>query len=303
MTNETIIYDDLDTSCRLDKFLGDSFSDVSRSHFQKMIENGLVLVNGETTKTKYMLKSQDEITILEEPVENIEIKPVNIPLEVLYEDNDVIVVNKPKGMVVHPAPGHYDDTLVNALMYHCKDSLSGINGQLRPGIVHRIDMDTTGSLIVAKNDDAHNKLAAQLKDHSINRIYEGIVIGNLKDSEGVIDAPIGRSPKDRKKMAVVPGKKEAITTYKVLREYNGYSYVQFKLKTGRTHQIRVHMSHIGHPLLGDALYGPEKCKYKLQGQTLHAKTLGFIHPKTNEYIEINAPLPAYFEELLNKLPQ
>ena len=298
---ETIIYDEQDKGSRLDKYLGDSFSDVSRSHFQKMISQGLILVNGEIKNSKYLLRTDDEIVILQEPVQHIEIKAVNIPLDILYEDDDVIVVNKPKGMVVHPAPGHFEDTLVNALMYHCKGSLSGINGQLRPGIVHRIDMDTTGSLIACKNDIAHNSLAEQLKIHSINRIYEGIVIGTINEEEGTIDKPIGRSPKDRKKMAIVPGKKEAITHFKVLKRFDGYTYVQFKLETGRTHQIRVHMASIGHPLLGDKVYGPEKCKFKLQGQTLHAKTLGFIHPVSNEYIEINAPLPDYFQKLLNDL--
>ena len=229
----------------------------------------------------------------------MQIQPENIPLDILYEDEDLLVVNKPKGMVVHPSAGHYTGTLVNAVMYHCKNSLSGINGEIRPGIVHRIDMDTTGSLIVCKNDESHLAIAEQIKIHSINRIYRGIVCGVVKEEEGTIHAPIGRHPIDRKKMAInEKNGKDAITHYKVLERFEKYTYMEFKLETGRTHQIRVHMASIGHPLLGDPLYSNGKSSYKLQGQTLHAMTIGFIHPKTGKYIEISAPLPEYFEKIL-----
>lgn len=293
-----VIEEPSDAGIRIDKFLASAIPDKSRSHYQKAIDNGLVLVNGKTVKSKYQTRLGDEIVISIEPVKEIDILPEDIPIDILYEDNDVIVVNKPKGMVVHPAPGHYSGTLVNALMFHCKDSLSGINGEIRPGIVHRIDMNTTGSLLVCKNDKSHNDIAAQIKVHSVNRIYKGIVIGNFKEEEGTVDAPIGRNPKDRKKMAVVPNGREAVTHFTVLEQFKGYSYVQFKLETGRTHQIRVHMAHIGHPLLGDDVYG--KPVKNLEGQTLHAQTLGFKQPTTGEYVEVNAPLPSYFEELLNK---
>ena len=296
-----IIEDISDCNLRIDKFLASVFPEKSRSHYQKAIDNGFILVNGNKVKNKYKTRLGDEIIITSEPVKEVAIEAENIPLDILYEDNDLIVVNKPKGMVVHPAPGHYSGTLVNALLYHCKDSLSGINGEIRPGIVHRIDMNTTGSLLVCKNDYAHNHIAIQIKEHSVNRIYKGIVIGNLRDMEGLIDAPIGRNPKDRKKMAVVANGKNAITHYKVLEQYKGYSLVEFKLETGRTHQIRVHMASIGHPLLGDDLYGPTKCPYKLTGQSLHAETLGFIHPVSLDYIETKAPLPDYFINLINKL--
>ncbi len=293
-----VIEDPADEGIRIDKYLATALPEKSRSHYQKAIDNGLVLVNGKNVKSKYQTRIGDEILVSIEPLKEIDILPEDIPIEVLYEDEDVIVVNKPKGMVVHPAPGHYSGTLVNALMFHCKDSLSGINGEIRPGIVHRIDMNTTGSLLVCKNDKAHNDIAAQIKVHSVNRIYKGIVLGNFKDEEGTINAPIGRNPKDRKKMAVVPNGREAVTHFKVLEQFNGYSYVEFKLETGRTHQIRVHMSHIGHPLLGDDVYG--KPVKNLIGQTLHAQTLGFIQPTTGQYVEVNAPLPAYFEDILAK---
>ena len=292
------IEDSADCGVRIDKYLAQALPEKSRSYYQKAIDSGFVLVNGKQVKSKYQTKLGDDIVVSIEPVKEIDIEPENIPIEILYEDDDVIVVNKPKGMVVHPAPGHYSGTLVNALMYHCKDSLSGINGEIRPGIVHRIDMNTTGSLLVCKNDKAHNDIAAQIKVHSVNRIYKGIVVGNFKEEEGTINAPIGRNPKDRKKMAVVSDGREAITHFKVLEQFKGYSYVQFKLETGRTHQIRVHMAHIGHPLLGDDVYG--KPVKNLQGQTLHAQTLGFIQPTTGLYVEVNAPLPEYFENLLTK---
>lgn len=293
-----IIEEPSEENIRIDKYLAENLPEKSRSYYQKAIDNGFVLVNGKQVKSKYQTKLGDEIIVSIEPVKEIDILPEDIPIEILYEDSDVIVVNKPKGMVVHPAPGHYSGTLVNALMYHCKDSLSGINGEIRPGIVHRIDMNTTGSLLVCKNDKAHNDIAAQIKVHSVNRIYKGIVVGNFKEETGTINAPIGRNPKDRKKMAVVNNGREAITHFTVLEQFKGYSYVQFKLETGRTHQIRVHMAHIGHPLVGDDVYG--KPVKGLEGQTLHAQTLGFIQPSTGEYVEVNAPLPAYFEDLLTK---
>lgn len=292
------IEDAADSGIRIDKYLASALPEKSRSYYQKAIDSGFVLVNGKQIKSKYQTKLGDEIVVSIEPVKEIDIEPEDIPIDILYEDEDVIVVNKPKGMVVHPAPGHYSGTLVNALMYHCKDSLSGINGEIRPGIVHRIDMNTTGSLLVCKNDKAHNDIASQIKVHSVNRIYKGIVVGNFKDEEGTINAPIGRNPKDRKKMAVVSDGREAITHFTVLEQFKGYSYVQFKLETGRTHQIRVHMAHIGHPLLGDDVYG--KPVKGLEGQTLHAQTLGFIQPTTGLYVEVNAPLPEYFENLLAK---
>ena len=293
-----VIEEPADAGIRIDKFLAVNMPEKSRSYYQKSIDNGFVLVNGKQVKSKYQTKLGDEIIVSVEPVKEIDIVPEDIPIEILYEDGDVIVVNKPKGMVVHPAPGHYSGTLVNALMFHCKDSLSGINGEIRPGIVHRIDMNTTGSLLVCKNDKAHNDIAAQIKVHSVNRIYKGIVVGNFKDESGTVNAPIGRNPKDRKKMALISGGRDAITHFTVLEQFKGYSYVQFKLETGRTHQIRVHMASIGHPLLGDDVYG--KPVKGLEGQTLHAQTLGFVQPTTGQYVEVNAPLPTYFEELLDK---
>lgn len=287
---------------RLDKYLAGLLPDVSRSFIQKLLKQQQVTVNDNTVKANYVIRENDAVSIYVPEAVEPEIIPEDIPLDILYEDDDVLVVNKPKNMVVHPAPGHYSGTLVNAVMYHCKDNLSGINGVLRPGIVHRIDKDTTGSLIICKNDTAHNSLAAQLKEHSIRRKYLAIVHGILKEDEGVINAPIGRNPNDRLKMAVnYKNGKEAVTHYKVLQRLNNYTFVECVLETGRTHQIRVHMASIQHPLLGDTLYGPAKCPYKLEGQTLHAQILGFIHPTTGNYIEVCAPLPEYFEKLLKKL--
>lgn len=287
---------------RIDKCMSMLIDSLSRSFIQKMIKEEKVLVNGKAVKGSYKVKTDDEVSFtLSEAVEP-DIVAENIPLDILYEDKDVIVVNKPKGMVVHPAAGHYSGTLVNALMYHCGDELSGINGVMRPGIVHRIDRDTTGSLIVCKNDIAHNCIAAQLKEHSINRRYHAICYGVVKEDEGVIDKPIGRHPMERKKMAVNERNgKHAVTHYKVLKRFDKYTYIECVLETGRTHQIRVHMASIGHPLLGDEVYSNRKCPFKLEGQTLHAKILGFIHPATGEYVEADAPLPEYFNELLNKL--
>ena len=288
---------------RLDKYLSMIYPDISRSFFQKIIKEGKILVNGKTEKGSYNVKEDDLVYVQIPDAVETAIVPEDIPLDILYEDEDVLIVNKPKGMVVHPSAGHFSGTLVNAVMYHCKDSLSGINGEIRPGIVHRIDMDTTGSLIICKNDEAHVKIAEQIKEHSVNRIYVGIVCGNVKDDEGTISGPIGRNPKDRKKMAINEANgKPAVTHYKVLERYKNYTYMQFKLETGRTHQIRVHMASIGHPLLGDELYSTGKHPFSsLQGQTLHAKIIGFVHPRTHEYMEFEAPLPQYFENLIKKL--
>jgi len=284
---------------RLDKYISMLFPEQSRSFFQKIIKEGHVTVNDRAEKANCRLKVEDLVRVEIPDAVETQILPENIPLDVLYEDDDLLVVNKPKGMVVHPSAGHYSGTLVNAIMYHCKDSLSGINGEIRPGIVHRIDMDTTGSLIVCKNDETHVAVAEQIKVHSVNRIYRGIVYGVVKNDEGVIHAPIGRHPVERKKMAInEKNGKDAITHYKVLERFDKYSYMEFKLETGRTHQIRVHMASIGHPLLGDTLYSNGKSPYKLQGQTLHAMVIGFNHPRNGEYLEISAPLPEYFEKIL-----
>lgn len=282
---------------RIDRFLADS-QDLTRSFLQKILKEGEVIVNGKSVKANYKLRKGDRIQFeIPEAVEP-DIVAEDIPLSILYEDADVLVVDKPKGMVVHPAAGHYSRTLVNAVMYHCRGELSGINGVLRPGIVHRIDRDTTGSIIICKNDMAHNEIARQLKEHSINRRYRAIVTGVLKDEEGTIEGAIGRDKKDRKKMAITADGKPAVTHYRVLQRFKHYTYVECVLETGRTHQIRVHMASIGHPLLGDEVYGRRSDKYKCEGQCLHAMTLGFHHPRTGEYIEVNAPLPPYFEHLL-----
>ena len=276
--------------------------DFSRSYLQKLIKNGNVLVKDICVKPNYRLNAEDEIQVRIPDDVSLDIQPENIPLDILYEDEDLLVINKPKGMVVHPAAGHYSGTLVNALLYHCDGQLSGINGVLRPGIVHRIDRDTTGSLLVCKNDMAHRALAEQLKEHSINRRYRAIVWGNLKDDEGTVDAPIGRHPVDRKKMAINrQNGKNAVTHYTVLQRFSKFTYIECRLETGRTHQIRVHMASIGHPLLGDEVYGPGKSPYTLEGQCLHAMTLGFVHPRTGEYVECTAPLLPYFDHLLKTM--
>ena len=288
---------------RIDKCIVLLMDSLSRSYIQKMIRDGHVQVNGKAVRQNYRVDADDEVSFfLPEAVEP-QILPEDIPLDILYEDDDLLVVNKPKGMVVHPAAGHYSHTLVNAVLFHCKGQLSGINGVMRPGIVHRIDKDTTGSVLVCKNDAAHRFIAQQLEEHSIVRRYRAIVCGSVKEEEGVIDAPIGRDPSDRKKMAVNhKNGKEAVTHYRVLQRFSGYTYIECRLKTGRTHQIRVHMASIGHPLLGDAVYGPKKCPFpSLEGQTLHAMILGFVQPSTKEYIETCAPLPDYFEHLLRIL--
>lgn len=297
-----LINEELDGE-RIDKALNLLIESLSRSFIAKLIKENQVTVNGKTVKSSYSLKTDDEVVFCLPPSIQPDIQPENIPLDILYEDRDVIIINKPKGMVVHPAAGHYSGTLVNALMYHCGEDLSGINGIMRPGIVHRIDMNTTGSIIVCKNDKAHNCIAEQLKEHSITRKYHAICYGVIKDDEGTINKPIGRHPTDRKKMAVnEKNGKEAITHYKVLKRFQNYTYIECQLETGRTHQIRVHMSSIGHPLLGDDVYAPgRKHPFHLEGQTLHAKILGFIHPDSKEYIELDAPLPEYFEKLINIL--
>lgn len=300
MNDFSFIISPNDIGKRTDKFLSENISDISRSFIQNIIDSGNVLCNEKPIKPSYKLRENDFITVHIDDIKEVDILPVNIPIEILYEDEDILVVNKPKGMPVHPSNGHYDDTLVNSILYTHKDSLSGINGELRPGIVHRIDMNTTGSLIVCKNDETHRDIAKQIAAHSLTRKYVGIVHGRVKENEFTIDAPIARDPKNRQKNAVVLGGKEAITHVKVLETYKEFTYAEFVLETGRTHQIRVHMAHKGHPILGDDIYGPKKCPFKLDGQTLHAKTIGFIHPKTKEYIEVDAPLPAYFESLLNR---
>ncbi len=290
---------------RIDKFLSEQMPDHTRSFLQKLIKEGDVLVNGQPVKSNYKVSTDDRISVEIPEMKDPEIQAEDIPLDILYEDSDIIIVNKPKQMVVHPAPGHYSGTLVNALMYHCGNDLSGINGELRPGIVHRIDMDTTGSLVICKNDMAHQSLSEQLKVHSIKRVYEAIVHGNLKEDTGTIHAPIGRHPQDRKKMSIhAKISRDAITHYQVLERFGNYTYIECQLETGRTHQIRVHMASIGHPILGDEVYGPKKCPFpSLQGQTLHAKTLGIMHPRTGEYLEVNAPLPDYFTKLLRILSE
>ena len=289
---------------RIDKCISNYLESLSRSYIQKIIKDGKAYVNDAVVKANYKVKVDDKVQFEIPDCEEPDIPPQDIPLDILYEDKDILIVNKPKDMVVHPAPGHYEGTLVNAIMFHCKDELSGINGVLRPGIVHRIDKDTTGSIIICKNDEAHRKIAQQLKEHSITRKYRAIVYGRIMEEEGTVNAPIGRHPTDRKKMAInEKNGKPAVTHYKVLERFDKYTYIECQLETGRTHQIRVHMTSIGHfnNLLGDEVYGNAKCPFKLEGQTLHAMTIGFIHPTTGEYVEYEAPLPEYFEHLLQIL--
>lgn len=290
-------------SMRIDKYISEQIPNLSRSHVQQIIKSGKVLVNGIPVKANYKCKCADCILVQYEEPQELDVVPENIPLNIIFEDKDIVIVNKPKDMVVHPAAGHSHGTMVNALLYHCKD-LSSINGVIRPGIVHRIDRNTTGILVVCKNDNAHKELAKQLKEHSITRKYHAICYGIVKESKGTVNAPIGRHPVDRKKMAVnYKNGRPAITHYKVLKHLNkNYTYIECELETGRTHQIRVHMASIGHPILGDDVYGPKNPKIKgLEGQTLHAKTLGFIHPTTKEYVEFDSELPDYFINLLNFL--
>ena len=290
-----------DAGQRVDAWLAARVEGLTRSAAARLLEEGRVACGGKTLAKNYRLTGAETIQVsLPEP-EPVDVRPQDIPLDVVYEDGDVIVVNKPKGLVVHPAPGHPDGTLVNALLHHCGDSLSGIGGELRPGIVHRIDRDTSGLIIAAKNDFAHQRLATQLQDHTLARVYECIVVGNLRQDAGTVDAPIGRHPTDRNKMAVVSNGRPAVTHWTVLARYPGFTYVQCRLETGRTHQIRVHMAHIGHPILGDTVYGNRKPVPGLQGQCLHAVGLRFLHPRTGEAVELRCGLPLEFQEQLKKL--
>lgn len=302
MESYTFTINEITQNIRIDKFLSENIPDITRSAIQGYIANGNVKVNSEVVNKNYKVRINDIVTVeIPAPIP-LEALPENIPLDIVYEDNDVIVVNKPKGMVVHPAAGNYTGTLVNALLHHCKDSLSGINGVLRPGIVHRIDKNTSGLLIVAKNDCAHKNLAEQIKSHSFTREYETVVYGNIKEDTGTINQPIGRNPYDRKKMAVVAkNSKEAITHFCVLERFNEFTHLAVQLETGRTHQIRVHMSYINHPVAGDDVYGPKKVITKLCGQCLHARKIGFKHPVTDEYLEFSSDLPEYFQNFLNEL--
>ena len=287
---------------RIDKFISNSLEDLTRSAIKKLIESNNIYVNEKTVACSYKVRVGDVIKIVIPQSEPIEAVPENIPIDIAYEDDDLLVVNKKKGMVVHPAAGNYTGTLVNALLYYCKDSLSGINGKIRPGIVHRIDKDTSGLLIVAKNDFAHKNLAEQIKVHSFTREYEAVVYGGFKQDNGTINAPIGRSHLDRKKMAVTEkNSKEAITHYQVIKRYRGFTHLRLRLETGRTHQIRVHMAYLNHPLAGDLVYAPKKPDLELNGQCLHARLIGFKHPRDGRYIEINSELPDYFKKFLSKL--
>ena len=287
---------------RIDKLISESDHGISRSAAAKIIEEGGVTVNFKVVSKNYKCKENDKIVIQIPEAKPLEATPQDIPLDIVYEDKDLLVVNKPKGMVTHPAAGNYDGTLVNALLYHCGNSLSGINGVIRPGIVHRIDKDTSGLLIVAKNDIAHTGLAGQIKEHSFERAYECVVHGNVKADSGTVDQPIGRHPKERKKMAVTyKNSKNAVTHYEVIKRYGDFTHLRCVLETGRTHQIRVHMAYIGHPVAGDEVYGPKKVQKGLNGQCLHAKHIGFVHPKTGQWLEFESPLPEYFTDFLNKL--
>ena len=290
-----------DRGSRLDKFLSEALPEVSRSRIQKLLEEGRILKDGSVPKGSEKLRGTEHFLITLPPPEPLKIEAENIPLDIVYEDKDLIVVDKPRGMVVHPAPGNYSGTLVNALMWHFEGELSGINGVLRPGIVHRIDKDTAGLLVVCKTDRAHQGMAQMLKTHDIERVYHAIVFGNIKEDTGTVDAPIGRDEQDRKKMGIRKDGRRAVTHYKVLERFGEFTYIEAQLETGRTHQIRVHMRSIGHPLLGDTVYGSSRNPYHLEGQALHAMILGFVHPRTGEYMEFTAPLPEYFVKLLTKL--
>ena len=299
--NEIVLKaEETSANARIDKYIAENVENMTRSAVQKLIAEGCVTINGKIPDKNLKLKTGDEIKInLPEP-EICEALPENIPLDIVYEDEDLLVVNKPRGMVVHPATGNYTGTLVNALMYHCGDRLSGINGVIRPGIVHRIDKDTSGLLIVAKNDFAHNILAEQIKEHSFTRKYQAVVVGNLKDDTGTVNAPVGRHQTDRKKMAVtLKNSRNAVTHYKVIARYNGYTHVELTLETGRTHQIRVHMAYIGHPVVGDPVYAPRRKNYGLSGQALHSRAITFVHPRTGETMHFECDLPDYYQDVLN----
>lgn len=297
---EFLVLED-DEGDRLDVYLANELGDMSRSYIQKIIKDKKVSVNTKIEKSKYLVKEDDKIIVEIPAPKLLDVTPQDIPIDIVYEDSDVLIVNKPQDMVVHPAPGNYDNTLVNAILYHCKDNLSSINGVIRPGIVHRIDKDTSGLLMVAKNNNAHNSLAQQLKDHSITREYEFICHGVVKEDKITVDKPIGRNPKDRLKMAVVKDGKRAVTHFEVIERYDNFTHMKATLETGRTHQIRVHALSINHPLLGDSVYGPKNSKFNLKGQTLHAKKLGFIHPTSNEYVEFDSKLPKYFDDIISKI--
>jgi len=299
MSELSFVVKHADVGKRLDAFVSENYSELSRSFLKKHIESGQVSVNNKSEKASYKLKEHDMVALVE-PEEIVpDILAEDIPLDIIYEDDNIIVVNKPKGMVTHPAPGHYSETLVNALMYHCKGSLSSINGVLRPGIVHRLDMDTSGLMVVAKNDIAHRNLSEQISERKVKKIYEAITLNIIKDDTVHINKPIGRSERDRKKMRVTEkNSKEAITNVKVIERFRAHTFVEATLVTGRTHQIRVHLAHLGYPLLGDSVYGAPKCRYRLQGQALFARTLGFLHPVSGEWVEFDAPRPEYMEKLL-----
>ncbi len=303
MSSISILVDSESEGERIDKYLSVIFPESSRAYIQKAAETGNITVNGRSVRKNYRIKAEDSVEYTPSEPVRLSVEPQNIPLDVVYEDDDLLVVNKPKGMVVHPAPGNYDNTLVNALLYRCGGSLSGINGVLRPGIVHRIDKDTSGLLVTAKNDFAHRGLAEQIKEHSFTREYRAIITGHLRERTGTVVAPIGRNPKDRKKMAVTDrNSKNAVTHYEVLKSYKDYDYVKLRLETGRTHQIRVHMAYLGHPLAGDTVYGkPKGTETELHGQCLHAALLGFVHPRSGKYIEFSSDLPDYFKGFMERL--
>lgn len=303
MNNYVLKVTSEDSEIRVDSFISSKIENISRSYAQKLITDGLILVNNKPIKSNYKVKNDDSIEVTVPEPEKLEVSAEDISLDILYEDDDIIVINKPQGMVVHPASGNYSGTLVNALIAHCGDSLSEINGVIRPGIVHRIDKDTSGVLVVAKNNNAHLLLTEQIKDHTVTRRYNAIVYGNIKEHGGTINAAIGRNPVERKKMAVVDEEKgrRAVTHFTVLERFGDYTLVEARLETGRTHQIRVHMAYIKHPVLGDPVYGPKKDKFNLNGQTLHARVLGFVHPSKKIYMEFEAPLPEYFKDILRKL--